>query len=710
MGIGQKAGKRGGVILGLRSHLLGLVVVAFLPALAVGGLASWQAVTGHLEAFQVQLRDTARALATAADREFEARIAALTTLAESPLLDAPLADLSAFHPHAQRAAAALGTPIVIIGPDNRQLLNTSLPPGTPLPLTQTAVPYSGALQSGRPAVTNLLQAASDQAAIVAVLVPIRRDGRTLATLSTRITPDRLQRLLEAQKFENGRFAALVDGNGRIVGRSLADLVPGTRAASWYMAGVASNTGWMSGPGVDGRGVVTAFSALTAGSGWTVAVAAPSELYLASWGVPLAAILLGGAVALGLASLLALALAHRILRPLQVLTDAANAVAEGRQQALAQAADAAQPPARVTEFKALRDALTRAAQTLAGRNRDLAASEARLRAIVETAVDAIVVIDEKGTVHSFNGAAETIFRYPAEEVIGRNVSVIMGAGDAARHDGHLARFMATGERRIIGIGREVEGHRRDGSAVPLDLSIAEWRDGEGQRFLTGIMRDISSKKAEEERRLLLAREVDHRAKNLLAVVQSVIRLTPRESAEAFAQSVEARVMALARVQSLLAEENWAGAELRAVAERELAPYRLGNNGSAVQIRAEGPVVMLPAEAVQPVAMILHELIANAAKHGALREVGGQVELRWRVEPAPAARGDDMLCLEWTERGEHFRDVAPRRRGFGTRLINATVQHQLGGTLTQRWETGAMRCELRLRLRPARKKEEVLFGAA
>src|SRR5215218_6887584 len=148
---------------------------------------------------------------------------------------------------------------------------------------------------------------------------------------------------------------------------------------------------------------------------------------------------------------------------------------------------------------------------------------------------------------------------------------MGAQHSGRHDGYLAAYRRTGERRMIGIGREVEGRRKDGSPVPLDLSIAEWRDAEGKRFFTGILRDISARKADEARRALLVREVDHRAKNTLAVVQSVLRLTPRDEPAAFAAAVEARVAALARAHSLLAEGGWSGADLRAVAERELAPY-------------------------------------------------------------------------------------------------------------------------------------------
>lgn len=129
--------------------------------------------------------------------------------------------------------------------------------------------------------------------------------------------------------------------------------------------------------------------------------------------------------------------------------------------------------------------------------------ARYLAVVDTAVDPIVVIDATGTVQSFNPAAERTFGYRAEEVIGRNVALLMGEPHRSRHDDYLRRYLATGEARIIGIGREVEGLRKDGSTFPLELSVGAWTAG-GKRFFTGIMRDITERKLAEE---ALTRERD-----------------------------------------------------------------------------------------------------------------------------------------------------------------------------------------------------------
>ena len=123
-------------------------------------------------------------------------------------------------------------------------------------------------------------------------------------------------------------------------------------------------------------------------------------------------------------------------------------------------------------------------------------EARYGAVVNSAVDPIVVIDEDGIVVSYNPAAERTFGFTAEEAVGRNVSLLMPGPYKEAHDGFLAHYRRTGERRIIGIGREVQGQRKDGSVFPLELSVAEWRDG-GRRYFTGIMRDVSDRKAFED---------------------------------------------------------------------------------------------------------------------------------------------------------------------------------------------------------------------
>src|SRR4051794_18506367 len=168
------------------------------------------------------------------------------------------------------------------------------------------------------------------------------------------------------------------------------------------------------------------------------------------------------------------------------------------------------------------------------NRDVTArkrAEERLRSIVETVPEAIVTVDERGLVTSFSPAAEATFGYAAGEVVGRNVSLLMPEPYRSAHDGYLARSLATGERRIIGIGREVEGRRKDGAVFPMELAVGEAR-ANGERFFTGFVRDLTARKRlEQELRQSQKMEalgqltggVAHDFNNLLTVVMGNLEM-------------------------------------------------------------------------------------------------------------------------------------------------------------------------------------------
>lgn len=133
----------------------------------------------------------------------------------------------------------------------------------------------------------------------------------------------------------------------------------------------------------------------------------------------------------------------------------------------------------------------------GAQGELSSSEAQLRAIIETVPDALIVIDERGIIQSFSPAAQRLFGYLPAEVVGRNVSLLMPAPYRDQHDGYLARYLATGQRRIIGIGRVVVGQRADGSTFPMELSVGEAKFAD-RRLFTGFVRDITEQQSTHER--------------------------------------------------------------------------------------------------------------------------------------------------------------------------------------------------------------------
>jgi two-component sensor histidine kinase len=200
-------------------------------------------------------------------------------------------------------------------------------------------------------------------------------------------------------------------------------------------------------------------------------------------------------------------------------------------------------------------------------------------------------------------------------------------------------------------------------------------------ISGVTVDISERKQAEAHQMLLAREVDHRARNALALVQAIVRLTKASSIESYVGAVEGRIKALSQVHTLLSESRWQGADVERLVAEELAPYRVGD---ARKVKMSGPRALLAPEKAQTLALVLHELATNAAKYGALSTLAGEVHVDWEVQQG-------SLTLQWTEIGGPP-VVAPTARGFGTRIVNSSIQHQAGGTVSLDWHPQGLRCAL------------------
>lgn len=297
-------------------------------------------------------------------------------------------------------------------------------------------------------------------------------------------------------------------------------------------------------------------------------------------------------------------------------------------------------------------------------------EERYRAIVETAVDGIIVIDADNIIQSFNVAADRMFGFEIGDAIGQHVSILMHGEDAIAHEAGTRRHAATGEKTVLGTaGVRVNARRKDGSSFPAHLAIAEWFVG-GERFYTGIMRDLSEQVASDEARDILAREVDHRAKNALAVVQSLVKLTRASTVRQFIEAVSGRIEALSRAHSLLSQSNWSGAQLSQIVNDELAVAAKGGD-----VRVDGPSIRVEADSVQPISMVIHELATNAFKYGALSSPNGKVEVTWKIV-------EGNLVLLWCEKGGPA-TTEPEQFGFGARMLKQVVTKQINGELDYDW---------------------------
>src|SRR6202158_6215494 len=204
-------------------------------------------------------------------------------------------------------------------------------------------------------------------------------------------------------------------------------------------------------------------------------------------------------------------------------------------------------------------------------------------------------------------------------------------------------------------------------------------------VSGVTVDITERKRAEERQSLLAREVDHRAKNALALAQSIVRLTRGDDVKAYVQAVEGRISALARVHTILSLSSWQGAEIGKLIDEELAPYSRGG-----QIRLSGSEVQLQPATAQTLALAMYELVTNSAKYGALSALSGRLSLIWGIQ-------EDVLQMVWEERNGPLVEK-PASRGFGTRSVIASIESQLGGQAEFDWRSEGLICRLSVPLMP------------
>ena len=260
-------------------------------------------------------------------------------------------------------------------------------------------------------------------------------------------------------------------------------------------------------------------------------------------------------------------------------------------------------------------------------RELRESEQRLRwlaSIVESSGDAIISKNLDGIITSWNRGAERVFGYTAEEVIGQPITIVIPQD---RQDEE--RVILTRIRRGERIEQfETVRQRKHGSLIVVSLTVSPVKDAEGKIVgASKIARDITEQKRTQEQIATLAREAEHRSKNLLATVQATVNLSRSDTPEGLKQAIEGRILALANVHSLFVKTRWIGAELSTIATQELAPY---SEKDKRQVRIDGPQILLEPNSAQVIAVTLHELATNAAKYGALSMPNGQIDLKWTHE--------------------------------------------------------------------------------
>jgi PAS domain S-box-containing protein len=302
----------------------------------------------------------------------------------------------------------------------------------------------------------------------------------------------------------------------------------------------------------------------------------------------------------------------------------------------------------------------------------------LASIVDSSDDAIVSKNLDGVITSWNRGAERVFGYSAADAIGQPITMVIPK-DRQDEERTILSRIRRGERIEH---FETVRQRKDGSQIVISLTVSPIKSANGVVVgASKIARDISEQKRIQEQIAVLAREAEHRSKNLLANVLATVRLSHSETVKGLKQVVEGRIWAIANVNSLFVERRWMSAELSTIATKELAPYFEKGEG---RVRIDGPQVLLEPDAAQSIAMILHELATNAAKYGALSSEDGRIDLSW------SRQLNGRLELRWTETGGPPVQT-PISDGVGGQIIKQ-LAGQLKGEVRFDWRAEGVNCEI------------------
>ena len=306
----------------------------------------------------------------------------------------------------------------------------------------------------------------------------------------------------------------------------------------------------------------------------------------------------------------------------------------------------------------------------------------LQTVLDTALDAVIVMDTDGMVIGWNGHAEAAFGWSWEEARDQRLSeMVIPPVHRAAHEAGLKHYLATGEGPVLDKRIEVTALRRDGTEMSVELSITA-SEQFGDKLFIGFIRDISAQRAEAERQQRILQESEHRVKNMLTVVQAIALQTAANSPdmESFTTSFSGRLESLAQAHQLLVGQVWHDVAVSALTERVL-----GAEVAAGRARYGGPEILLKPGQVLGLSMILHELYTNAVKYGALCTDEGQIDLDWTCD-------DSKIELVWAETGYPCAGDKPGS-GFGQRMIAMSVKSDLAGTIERDWRPDGLTAILR-----------------
>ena len=315
-------------------------------------------------------------------------------------------------------------------------------------------------------------------------------------------------------------------------------------------------------------------------------------------------------------------------------------------------------------------------------------QAHLAAIVASSEDAIISHDLDGTITSWNAGAEKIYGYSGDEMVGQPMSTLLDDAQMDEWPANLIRLRQGKPVTDIDISRVTKGDR----VIYVSLTISPMRDAQGVIIgASAVARDIAMRKLAEDHSAMLMAELDHRVKNILAVVSSVVTQTLKSggSDQAARTELQGRIQAISRAHGLLRELGGVEGSLGRLVAMELKPYKQRAN-----LRAAGDDVVLTSRANLTMGLAIHELATNSVKYGSLSTEQGHLDVTWRVIDA---EGQPVLEILWLETGGPP-VTPPKNRGYGTKLIELSLVRGLSAKVNREFLKAGVRCDISIPFTP------------
>lgn len=488
---------------------------------------------------------------------------------------------------------------------------------------------------------------------VIIAVPIfGQDNTVVSGLAAKVSVSYFNHAFVDNGMSKKWVAAVVDRTGHFVARSLdAETRVGT-AARPELAAIARSektSGTFENVTLEGTLVLNSFqrSLLT---DWSVVIAVPKDELEEPLQHVLIYTLFGGLSALTLSLLAATTMAAKITTPIANLCRYAHALAEGRK---------VEPEKyHITEIESVRTSLN---QTMA--------KSARLAAILSSSTDAIFSVGLDGYIEEWNTEAENMFGYLKGEIVGKPNSILVPKDLLSEFDAQRPKILSgqvvrAESVRLTKVGRRIDIEFVDAPIINSFDKIVGY---------STTMHDIGERKAMSEHQLLLMRELTHRSKNQLAIIQSIAQQTKRNSStfEDFIPIFNGRIQGLAASHDILAKQQWKSIPLEELVRSQIGVLIVGADKF---VDISGPNIALTAVHAESLGLALHELTTNSLKYGALSIMKGRVSVSWRfinvTEPL-------QVQFEWLEIGGPKIKKTPSREGFGSKVLNTITPVSLGG---------------------------------